>query len=404
MVDPKEEWAQIFSDVVRMEAAYFYDPDMHGLDWEATAEKYRPLLEHVGRRADLNTVLSLMIAEMQAGHNRVGGGDIPRPDSSGVGLLGADLSVRNGAVRIEKIYTGELWNPFVMGPLSEPGLDVEEGDYILTVNGMPIGDEGNLFQHLQGLTGQQVTLGVADSADGRGLRAVTVKPGGSEFAMRLWNWVEENRKRVDEATDGRVGYVYLPNTAGAGYTFFNRMFFPQADRDGMIIDERSNGGGQAANYVTDVLGRSYLSGWKDRYGKTFNTPGGAHYGPKVMLIDQDAGSGGDFLPYAFREEELGTLMGTRTWGGLIGISANPSLIDGGFLTVPFFRFYDTDYEWSVENEGVAPDIEVKLNPIATNEGTDSQLEAAIEKVLEDLEGWDDPVPDEAPAYPTELGQ
>ncbi|GGY56991.1 S41 family peptidase [Parvularcula lutaonensis] len=404
MVDPRQEWEQIFDDVVRMEAKYFYDPDMHGLDWQAMAEKYRPFLDHVGRREDLNTVLVQMIAEMQVGHNRVGGGDVWRGEGPGVGLLGADLSPAGEGVRIDRIYSGEAWNPFLQGPLAEPGLDVEEGDFILTVNGKPIGEDGNIFMHLQGTAGQQVVLGVADNPEGRGLRPVTVKPVGGEGLLRLWSWVEDNRRMVEEETDGRVGYVYLPNTAGAGYTFFNRMFFPQSGRDGMIIDERSNGGGQAANYITDVLGRSYLAGWKDRVGAVFNTPGSAHYGPKVMLIDQDAGSGGDFLPYAFREEELGTLMGTRTWGGLIGISANPSLIDGGFLTVPYFRFFDADGEWSVENEGVAPDVEVKLDPVATNKGEDSQLNAAIDKVMEDLEGWVDPVPDEAPAYPTELGQ
>ncbi len=182
------------------------------------------------------------------------------------------------------------------------------------------------------------------------------------------------------------------------------MFFSQTDKDAMIIDERANGGGQAANYITDVLSRTYLSGWKDRDGLVFNTPGGAMFGPKLMLIDQDAGSGGDFLPYSFREMEIGTLMGTRTWGGLIGISANPSLVDGGFLVVPYFRFFDADYEWTVENEGVAPDIEVQLDPLMTNKGRDAQLEAAIAEVLRQLEDFDNPVPDQAPAYPTELGE
>ena len=261
-----------------------------------------------------------------------------------------------------------------------------------------------MFEHLAGTVGQQVTLTVSARANGRDARQVVVEPVGNEFMMRLWSWVEANRKFVDEQTDGRVGYVYLPNTAGAGYTLFNRMFFSQTDKDAIIIDERSNGGGQAANYITDVLSRTYLSGWKDRDGEIFNTPGGAMFGPKLMLIDQDAGSGGDFLPYSFREMGIGTLMGTRTWGGLIGISANPGMVDGGFLVVPYFRFFDADYEWSVENEGVAPDIEVALDPLLTNQGRDAQLEAAIAEIQRQMATNPSPVPTQAPPYPTELGE
>jgi tricorn protease len=404
MIDPREEWQQIFNDVHRMEEAYFYAPNMHGLDWDAVREKYEPLLEHVGRRADLNKVLVQMIAEMQVGHNNVGGGDGYSDKGPGVGLLGADIAFENGAHRIKRIYTGELWNPFIEAPLAEPGLDIEEGDYILTVNGQPLGENDNIFQYLQGTTGKQIALGVADSASGSGLRVVTVKPTGSEFFTRLWSWIEDNRRTVDEQSDGKVGYVYMRDTTTTGYRMFNRMFFPQTDKEALIIDERGNNGGQAANYVTDVLKRSYLASWKDRQGEMWQTPGGAHYGPKVMLIDQDAGSGGDFLPYAFREEELGPLIGTRTWGGLIGIYANPNLIDGGFLTVPNFRFIDADDEWTIENEGVAPDIRVELNPVIANEGRDSQLEAGIEEAMKRIGSTESPVPDEAPAYPTELGQ
>lgn len=403
-IDPKAEWGQIFDDVWRMQLEYFYDPNLHGIDWQGIYDQYRPLLAHVGRREDLNRLLAEMIAELQVGHNRVGGGDIARPSGPGIGLLGADLTVRNGRHQITKIYTGENWNPTVQGPLAVPGLDVSEGDYIIAINGRDLGAGSNIFEHLAGTVDKQVTLTVSDRANGRNSRDIVVEPVGNEFFMRLWSWVEGNRKAVEAATDGRVGYVYLPNTAGAGYTFFNRMFFSQTDKDAMIIDERSNGGGQAANYITDVLSRTYLSGWKDRDGLTFNTPGGAMFGPKLMLIDQDAGSGGDFLPYSFRQMGIGTLMGTRTWGGLIGISANPGLVDGGFLVVPYFRFYDANYDWSVENEGVAPDIEVALDPLATNDGRDSQLEAAIVEILRQLETNPSPVPTEAPAYPTELGE
>jgi tricorn protease len=209
---------------------------------------------------------------------------------------------------------------------------------------------------------------------------------------------------VAEATDGQVGYIYLPNTAGPGYTFFNRMFHAQLDRQALIIDERSNGGGQAANYIVEVLSRRHLSNWVYRDGLMSTTPMGAQHGPKIMLIDQDAGSGGDWLPYAFRELGIGTLMGTRTWGGLIGIFMNPPLIDGGIMTVPHFRFVDTDNNWSVENEGVAPDIQVELDPLATNAGRDTQLEAAIAEILQQLENHSDQIQREAPPLPTELGR
>ncbi|MEM9168629.1 MAG: PDZ domain-containing protein [Pseudomonadota bacterium] len=404
LVDPRAEWAQIFDETWRMEKAFFYDPGLHGLNWDAVYERYRPLLDHVGRREDLSALLVEMIAEMQVGHNNTGGGDAYYEDGPGVGLLGADLRLDNGRHRIARIYDGENWNPFLTAPLAAPGLEIAVGDYILAVDGRPLGERDNIFQFLQGTAGKQVTLRVASGADGADARDVVVQPTGQEYLLRLWSWIEGNRKRVAEATEGRVGYVYLPNTAGAGYTLFNRMFFAQVDKDAMIIDERSNSGGQAANYITDVLSRTYLSGWKDRDGAVFNTPGGAMFGPKVMLIDQDAGSGGDFLPYSFRSMNIGPLIGTRTWGGLIGISANPSLIDGGFLTVPYFRFFDADYKWTVENEGVAPDIEVALDPVAYNEGRDAQLERAIEEVVKRLETEASTVPETAPPYPTELGK
>jgi tricorn protease len=271
------------------------------------------------------------------------------------------------------------------------------------VNGHALEANDNIFEHLQGTANKQVTLRVASNANGSNARNVVVKAADTESRIRLWAWVEDNRRAVAEATGGRVGYVYLPNTANDGYTFFNRMFFSQVEKDAMILDERSNGGGQAANYITDVLSRTYLSGWKDFAGMTFKTPGGSMYGPKVMLIDQDAGSGGDYLPYSFREMNIGPLVGTRTWGGLIGISANPPLMDGGFMTVPYFRFFDTDYQWSVENEGVAPDIEVALDPIATNAGRDTQLERAIAEAERLMQTNPSPIPTTAPPYPTRVG-
>jgi tricorn protease len=377
---------------------------MHGLDWQAVYDHYRPLVNHVGRREDLSALIVEMIAEMQVGHNRTRGGDVHKEQGTKTGLLGANFRINQGRYQITKVYNGEKWNPFIKAPLATPGNEARQDEYILAVNGQELGADNNIFNALQGTSGKQVTLRVGPKANGRDAREIVVEPVESERMMRLWSWIESNRRAIDKATDGRVGYVYLPNTAGAGYTFFNRMFFAQVDKEAMIIDERSNAGGQAANYITEVLSRRHLSGWKDRDGQPYNTPAGAIHGPKVMLIDQDAGSGGDYLPYSFRHLGIGKLIGTRTWGGLIGIYTNPQLMDGATLTVPFFRFYDANNNWSVENEGVAPDIEVRLDPIASNQGRDTQLEQAIAEVLSQLEGFENPVPKQAPPLPTEPGQ
>ncbi len=403
-VNPLEEWTQIFNEAWRMEKEYFYAENLHGLDWQAVYDRYRPLVNHVGRREDLNALMVEMIAELQAGHNRTGGGDVHRESDVKTGLLGANLKINKGRYQITKIYNGEQWNPFIKAPLATPGNEAKPGEYILAINGRELSAADNIFNELQGTEGAQVSLRVGPNTNGRDARDIVIEPVGSERALRLWSWIEANRRAVDEATNGRVGYVYLPNTAGAGYTFFNRMFFAQVDKEAMIIDERANAGGQAANYITEVLSRAHLSGWKDRDGLPYGTPAGAIHGPKVMLIDQDAGSGGDYLPYSFRQLGIGKLIGTRTWGGLIGIATNPTLMDGGRLTVPFFRFFDADNQWTVENEGVAPDIEVKLDPIATNNGRDTQLEKAISEVISELEGFESPVSLKAPPLPTEPGK
>ncbi len=400
-IDPLSEWKQIFGDVYRMEQEYFYDPNLHGLDWAGVRAKFEPFLPYLGRREDLNELLIEMAGEMGVGHNYIGGGDTYDNSSASPGLLGADIAIENGRYRIKRIFTGEQWNPFLSAPLAAPGVDVNEGDYVIAVNGQELTASDNLYAALSGSAGSQVSLTVASSPSGV-RRTSVVEPVGGERQLRLWSWIEDNRKRVDQATGGKVAYVYMPNTAGDGYTFFNRMYFSQTDKQALILDERSNGGGQAANYIIDILSREWLAGWKDREGIDWSTPGGAIYGPKVMLIDQDAGSGGDWMPYAFRRAGLGTLIGTRTWGGLIGISANPGLIDGGFLTVPFFRFYANGDRYTVENEGVAPDIRVELDPIALDRGQDTQLEAAISVVTQQLAENPPPVR-QAPAFPTEIG-
>ena len=403
-IDPGLEWQQIFDEAWRMQKEYFYADNMHGVDWDAVYGRYRPLVAHVGRREDLNTLIVQMIAELQVGHNRAGGGDVYSEDGPGTGLLGANFAVSNGRYQITRVYRGAAWNPFVDAPLNVPGHSVADGEYLIAINGRELDADDNVFEHLEGLAGKRVTLTVSPRANGRDARDVVVEPTNSERELRLWSWVEANRRAVDAASDGRVGYVYLPNTGGAGFAFFNRMFFSQLDKAALIIDERSNGGGQAANYMVDVLSRQHLSGWRDRDGLPFATPAGAMHGPMVMLIDQDAGSGGDFLPYSFRHLGLGPLIGTRTWGGLIGIAHNPDLVDGGDIVVPFFRFFDADGEWSIENEGVAPDIEVSLDPIATNNGRDTQLERAIREVQSMLADYESPVKMTPPPLPSEPGR
>lgn len=404
LINPREEWQQIFDETWWMEKEFFYDPNLHGINWQAIYDRYQPLLKHVQRREDLNELLVEMIGELQVGHNRVGGGDVHQEAPASVGLLGADFAIENGRYRIKTLFSGDRWNPFLKAPLATPGLGVKAGDYILAINGKPLDSRQNIFALLENTVGKQVALTIAADANGKGSRTITVEPIANEADLRQWHWIERNREYVAKQTDGKVAYVYLPNTAGAGFQYFNRMFFAQVDKQALIVDERRNGGGQAANYITDVLSRQYLAGWKDRDGLIFETPGGAIYGPKVMLIDQDAGSGGDFLPYSFKRLGLGPLIGKRTWGGLIGISANPGLIDGGFLVVPFFRFFTPEGEWRIENEGVAPDIDVELEPDLVNQGTDSQLDRAIAEVMKRLGDWQPIQRKEAPPMPTELGK
>ncbi|WP_240642685.1 S41 family peptidase [Pseudidiomarina mangrovi] len=402
-VNPREEWQHIFTDAWRMQLEYFYDANLHGIDWQAVYAKYQPLLAHLQRREDLNEVLVEMIAELQVGHNRIGGGDVHQEGSSKVGLLGADFRVVDNRYQLATVYQGDRWSPYLQAPLATPGATAKAGEFIIAINGQELTAKQNIFAALDNTQGKQIVLTLSSHADGREPREITVQPTANEAQLRLWHWVERNRQQVDQASDGKLAYVYLPNTAGGGFYFFNRMFFAQVDKPGLIIDERKNGGGQAANYITEILARPLLSGWKDRDGLTFSTPGGVIAGPKTMLIDQDAGSGGDFLPWAFKRLGLGKTIGTRTWGGLIGISTNPNMIDGGFHVVPFFRFYTPDGEWRVENEGVAPDIEVELDPIMVNQGRDSQLERAIAETLQQLR--DNPPADhsKAPAMPTKLG-
>jgi tricorn protease len=391
-VDPRAEWRQIFEEAWRLQRDYLYVENLHGADWDRIRDWYGPWVDHVRHRSDLTYLLNILGGEVSVGHSFVGGGDEPDVEEVPVGLLGADLEVAGDRYRISRILDGESWNPDVRAPLAEPGVDVSEGDYLLAVNGRPLDASMNPYRLLDGTAGRQISLTVNDRPSTEGARTVTVVPVESEGELRRRAWVEENRRRVDRLSDGRLGYVYLPNTARAGYEYFNRYFFSQQGKEGVIIDERYNGGGSAADYMVDIMARELHGFFNNpvRPEKPFTLPGSGIWGPKVMITNEYAGSGGDLLPYLFRKMEIGPLVGTTTWGGLVGIWDTPPFIDGGIMTAPRGGFYDLQGEWAVENEGVAPDIRVEQRPAATIPGGDPQLERAVEEALRLLETGDWP--------------
>ncbi|MFC1716135.1 PDZ domain-containing protein, partial [Candidatus Poribacteria bacterium] len=384
LVDPRAEWEQMFHEAWRIQRDFFYAPNMHGADWAAVRERYLPLLEHVAHREDLNYLFAQMFGELVVGHAYVGGGDMPHPQSVAVGLLGADYEIADGYYRIKRIYSGENWNPKLRAPLTEPGVNVSEGDYLLAVNGQPLTADTNIYSVFEKTADRQTVLKVNSKPDEEGARIVTVVPISNDRGLRHRAWIEGNRRWVDEKSNGRVAYVYVPNTSREGYDSFNRYYYSHLDCDAVIIDERFNGGGSAADYIIDMLGRPLLSYWATREGKPFSTPNASIPGPKVMIINEYAGSGGDALPLYFRRRKLGKLVGKRTWGGLVGIYDYPILMDGGSVTAPRMAIFSPDGQWEVENEGVPPDIEVEMTPRLVIEGGDPQLEKAMEVVLEEL--------------------
>lgn len=386
LVDPRAEWAQIFRETWRIERDYFYDAKMHGNDWQAIYDKYRPLLAYVQHRSDLAYLIATVGGELTVGHSYLTGpGDVPADDPVPVGLLGADFAVENGHYRIRKIYTGENWNPELQAPLSAPGIQVSEGDYLLEVNGRPLTPPANLYSLFEGTAGRQTFIRVNKQPSTEGSRVITVVPVASDQGLRTREWIEANRRRVDELSGGRLAYVWLPNTAGAGYSYFTRYYYSQQQKDGAIIDERYNQGGQVADYIVNELDRKLMGYFALRDGKPSTSPTAGIYGPKVMIINESAGSGGDALPYYFRLRKIGPLIGTRTWGGLVGTLGVPSTIDGGGITAPSLAFYDLAGKWAVENEGVAPDIEVEYTPAEVIKGHDPQLERAVQEAMRLLE-------------------
>ena len=400
-IDPRAEWQQIYDEVWRINRDYFYDPGMHGADWAAMAEKYSGFLADVTSRDDLNKVLRWMCSEIAVGHHRVGGGDQRAdPERVGGGLLGADFEVADGRYRFAHVLGGLNWNPELRAPLTEPGVSVTAGEYLLAVDGVDLVADENVFARFENTAGKIVELTVGPSADGSDSRTVSVVPVPNESALRNREWVERNLAKVDEATDGRVAYVYVPNTTTLGHTYFKRYFFPQVHKQALIVDERFNGGGQVADYYIDHLRRPYISHWATRYGADFRTPSAAILGPKVMIIDETAGSGGDLLPWMFNKLGLGTLVGKRTWGGLVGTLGFPILMDGGFVTAPNLAIWTED-GFVVENVGVPPDVDVEQWPADVIAGRDPQLEKAIEIVLEELEA-NPPAEPAKPPFPVRV--
>jgi len=397
-VDPRAEWKQIYHEVWRIERDFFCDPHYHGLDLLQAEKTFAPFLDNITTRSDLIYLFHEMLSYMSVGHMWVGGGTQPDIPKIKVGLLGADYKVENGRYRFARIYDGENWNPKLQAPLTQPGVDVKEGEYLLAVNDRDVRGTDDVYSFFLETAGQQTVLKVGPNADGTGSREVTVVPVDSEDNLRNLAWVEGNRRKVDQMTGGKVAYVYLPDTFVNGYTNFNRYFFAQVGKDAAVIDERFNHGGFLADFIVDYLRRPILSRIMTREGKDASSPTGAIYGPKVMIVNQFAGSGGDALPWYFRKLGIGPIVGERTWGGLIGIGGYPSLLDNGYVMAPRDAIYGLKGDWEVENHGIPPDIEVMMDPKLVREGHDPQLEKAVETVMQLLK--EHPMPEYVrPAYP-----
>jgi len=381
-VAPREEWKQMYHEVWRIERDFFYDPHFHGLDLQKAEQAYAPFVAGLTSRADFNYLLAEMLSNINVLHMYVAGGKHPDIPVVNVGLLGADYTIDSGRYRFARIFNGENWNPQLHAPLTQPGVNVKQGEYLLAVNGRDLTANDEIYSYFQETAGRQTVLKVGPNPDGTGSREVSVVPVDNETALRGLDWVEGNRRKVDKLSGGKLAYVYLPNTAGAGYTNFNRYFFAQVGKEGAILDERFNGGGDLADYIIDYLHRPVMSQVLTREGEPYPEPQEAIFGPKAMIINEFAGSGGDAMPWYFRKAGVGPLVGTRTWGGLVGIGGYPQLIDGGSVTSPRWAIYGLKGQLEVENHGIAPDVEVELDPKLVREGHDPQLERAVEVVLD----------------------
>jgi tricorn protease len=382
-IDPREEFRQIFNEGWRNQRNNLYVKNLHGTDWPKMKEMYGALLPYVNHRADLNYLIDNMGAEISIGHSYVRGGDMPDVPNANGGLLGADFTIDQGRYRITKVYESETWNPELRAPLAQPGLNVKAGDYVVAINGTELKAPDNIYRLLDGTSGRQTVIAINSRPVLDGARNITVVPIGNEQGLRTRAWVENNRRIVDSLSNGQLAYVYIPNTGQPGYTSFNRYYFAQQDKKGAVIDERYNGGGSAADYIVDLLERDFDGYFNNPAGDRvpFTSPASGIWGPKVMIINEMAGSGGDLMPYMFRYRKIGPLVGTRTWGGLVATSDTPPFVDGGSMIAPRFGFFSRDNQWAVENEGVAPDVLVENTPKEVIAGHDPQLERAVAEAM-----------------------
>jgi tricorn protease len=383
LVDPRAEFAQMFNEGWRNQRDYLYVKNMHGSDWPAMRRMYGALLPSVNHRADLNYLLDMMGAEIAIGHSFVRGGDIPETARPTGGLLGADFSIENGRYRIARVYNGESWNPELRAPLAAPGEEARAGEYLLAVNGVELKGSDNVYRLLDGTANRQTVLTVSSRPTMDGARQVTVVPIPNEQGLRTRAWVERNRRIVDSLSHGALAYVYVPSTAAPGYTSVNRYYFAQQDKQGAVIDERYNSGGSAADYIIDLLQRDFDGYFNNPVGDRypFTSPAAGIWGPKVMIINEMAGSGGDLMPWMFQHRKVGPLVGKRTWGGLVGTWDTPPFVDGGAMIAPRGGFFTREGKWAVENVGTSPDIDVENWPKEVIAGHDPQLERAVAEAM-----------------------
>jgi tricorn protease len=386
--DYPKEWAQIFDEAWRAFRDGFYVENMHGVNWKAMKEKYAPLVPFVKNRLDLNYVIGEMIGELETGHAYINPGEVNRPKKVDLGLLGAEISrdPATGYFRIDKILEGASWSAELRSPLQDPGIDAKAGDYIIAIDGVPTNSVNDMYSLLVGKANVPTELTLAPKAQAIGAHKVVIKPLSDEYPLYHYDWIQGNIRKVEQASGGKIGYIYIPDMGVEGLNEFSRYYYPQLDKEGLIIDDRANGGGNVSPMILERLARMpYRMTMRRGSSMTSTVPEGTQYGPKVCLINKYSASDGDLFPWGFKAMGLGKLIGTRTWGGIVGISGSLPFVDGTDLRVPFFTSYDPKTgDWIIENHGVDPDILIDNDPIREWNGEDQQLDAAIQEVMKEL--------------------